>query len=418
MFLLLIIPINFVYAGGSGDDTPTGEKMATCSYSYNSNGANVGITININDDGTIEKSSGSNYKYDVYFSNDDYWTSAYDNGIAANCPQLNICDEREQADGVFVISNYNGGHVCKDGSTAPILTGQSTYKSDKLEKDESEEKVYCEKVTSIRNTDEYKIKFVFFQDSDTFNKIKVSKIDKSGAVIGSSQTVYTDGTVGIGDDNIKFGEGVGSFFSNKCSGTPLYLQTFDSTNYTVTTNFPSTEENGAIDLNRKKQDETYDTNCPLGEDVTKDIYGLLKIVKIAAPLLVIALTIFEGVISLTKGDIQADMKKLYMRLIKRVVCAVILFFLPVLVNQIMIMADIWDENGTCDFSSSVEYTKTPANVLDNNAITSSCTKSCPASLGTMPQRNCISACESCMNGCKNSYSDDSDAYTVCINKCS
>ena len=43
-----------------------------------------------------------------------------------------------------------------------------------------------------------------------------------------------------------------------------------------------------------------------------------------------------------------------MRLVKRLIIAVILFFLPVLVNQIMIMANIWDENGTCDFSKSVD----------------------------------------------------------------
>ena len=99
---------------------------------------------------------------------------------------------------------------------------------------------------------------------------------------------------------------------------------------------------------------SYDTGCPLGVDVTKDIYGLLKILKIAAPLLVVGLTIFEFVKAIARSEIDGEAKKLGMRLVKRLIIAVILFFLPVLVNQIMIMANIWDENGTCDFSKSAD----------------------------------------------------------------
>lgn len=99
---------------------------------------------------------------------------------------------------------------------------------------------------------------------------------------------------------------------------------------------------------------SYDTGCPLGVDVTKDIYGLLKILKIVAPLLVVGLTVFEFVKSIARSEIDGEAKKLGMRLVKRLIIAVILFFLPVLVNQIMIMANIWDENGTCDFSKSAD----------------------------------------------------------------
>ncbi len=105
---------------------------------------------------------------------------------------------------------------------------------------------------------------------------------------------------------------------------------------------------------KKDTDSEYYTGCPLGVNVTKDIYGLLKILKIVVPILVIGLTILEGVRAVAKGEIVGEEKKLAIRFVKRLIIAVILFFLPVLVNQIMIMANIWDENGTCDFSKTAE----------------------------------------------------------------
>ena len=124
---------------------------------------------------------------------------------------------------------------------------------------------------------------------------------------------------------------------------------------------PVYDANGSdVSTDRKTVRTTKDTSsslytgCPLGKDVTKDIYGALKIFKIAAPLLVIGFTIIEFVQALSKGDISGEIKKLSQRLLKRCIFAVILFFLPVLINQIMQLANVWDENGTCDFSNSVE----------------------------------------------------------------
>ena len=115
-------------------------------------------------------------------------------------------------------------------------------------------------------------------------------------------------------------------------------------------------ENPENSTPKEDDSEKYYTGCPLGEDVTKDLYGLLKIVKILAPILVIGLTILEFVRSIAKGEIDGEAKKLGIRFVKRLIIAVILFFLPVLVNQVMIMANIWDESGTCDFSKSVTET--------------------------------------------------------------
>ena len=140
---------------------------------------------------------------------------------------------------------------------------------------------------------------------------------------------------------------------------------------------PVYDANGSdVSTDREKDKVTKDTEsslytgCPLGKDVTKDLYGALKIFKIAAPLLVIGFTIFEFVKALAKGDITSELKKLSQRLLKRCIYAVILFFLPVLVNQIMQLANVWDENGTCDFSNSVEVKTDDSRTEEERRITS------------------------------------------------
>lgn len=119
-------------------------------------------------------------------------------------------------------------------------------------------------------------------------------------------------------------------------------------------NVSGEEKTTTTKITSNKTDSEYYTGCPLGKNVTKDIYGLLKILKIVVPILVIGLTILEGVQAVAKGEIAGEEKKLAIRFVKRLIIAVILFFLPVLINQIMIMANIWDENGTCDFSKTSE----------------------------------------------------------------
>ncbi len=94
--------------------------------------------------------------------------------------------------------------------------------------------------------------------------------------------------------------------------------------------------------------------CPLGPDVTKDLYGILKIINIVAPLLVIGFTIADAIRALTQGDSGPDMKKVAQKFAKRCVYAVILFFLPMLVDQVMQMADVWGVNGTCDLEHPTE----------------------------------------------------------------
>lgn len=90
-----------------------------------------------------------------------------------------------------------------------------------------------------------------------------------------------------------------------------------------------------------------DTTCPLGPQVTKDLSGALKILKIVAPILCFALSVYEVIVALTKGEADADMKKVAKRFGKRLIYTALLYFLPVLVNALMVLFDVWDTNGQC-----------------------------------------------------------------------
>ena len=91
--------------------------------------------------------------------------------------------------------------------------------------------------------------------------------------------------------------------------------------------------------------------CPLGEDVTKDLYGVLKIFQILAPVLCIVFSVLDVVKTVAKGDAEADMKKVAGKFGKRVIYTILLFFLPILVDQVMQIADVWGVNGTCDLTA-------------------------------------------------------------------
>lgn len=91
--------------------------------------------------------------------------------------------------------------------------------------------------------------------------------------------------------------------------------------------------------------------CPLGEDVTKDLYGVLKIFQIVAPILCIAYSTFDVIKTVSKGDAEAEMKKVAQKFGKRLIYTILLFFLPILVDQAMQIADVWGVNGTCDLTA-------------------------------------------------------------------
>lgn len=90
--------------------------------------------------------------------------------------------------------------------------------------------------------------------------------------------------------------------------------------------------------------------CPLGEDVTKDLSGALKIFQILAPVFCIVYSTFDVVKTVAKGDADVEMKKVAQKFGKRMIYTILLFFLPVLVDQVMQIADVWNADGTCDLT--------------------------------------------------------------------
>lgn len=91
-------------------------------------------------------------------------------------------------------------------------------------------------------------------------------------------------------------------------------------------------------------------SCPLGPDVTEDLHGVLKIFNILAPLLCIVFSIIEMIKALTKGDAEGELKTAAKRFGKRMIYTLLLAFIPVLVDEVMIMAGFWDREGKCDLN--------------------------------------------------------------------
>ena len=96
--------------------------------------------------------------------------------------------------------------------------------------------------------------------------------------------------------------------------------------------------------------------CPLGDDVTKDLVGILRIMKILAPLLVVIYSTYESILALTKGEIDKEQKTLFNKFVKRVGAALLLFVIPILVDQMMQLMNVWDDTGHCVLVDTEEKT--------------------------------------------------------------
>lgn len=82
--------------------------------------------------------------------------------------------------------------------------------------------------------------------------------------------------------------------------------------------------------------DSYSLDCNAFGDLKTDLTNFFNFVKILVPLLVIGLSTFDFIKAITEKD-DKDIKKAFSRLIKRLVCAVILFFLPVILELLMNM---------------------------------------------------------------------------------
>lgn len=69
-------------------------------------------------------------------------------------------------------------------------------------------------------------------------------------------------------------------------------------------------------------------------DLKTDLENFFNFFKVLVPLLVIGLSSYDFIKAITQKD-DKDIKKAFTRLIKRLICAVVLFFLPVLIELLL-----------------------------------------------------------------------------------
>ncbi|MCR4581283.1 MAG: hypothetical protein K5666_02095 [Bacilli bacterium] len=150
--------------------------------------------------------------------------------------------------------------------------------------------------------------------------------------------------------------------------------------------------------------------CPLGDDVTQDLVGILRIFKIAAPILVLVYTAYETIKSLTAGDMQTEAKKLFKRFAKRCIAAVLLFAIPVIVDAVFQLLNVWDETGRCVFEDTQVTTK----------AAETCEQKCGHIGDETGRQVCLNNCtttksETCEQKC--GHIGDETGRQVCLNNC-
>ncbi len=79
--------------------------------------------------------------------------------------------------------------------------------------------------------------------------------------------------------------------------------------------------------------------CDAWGDALQDLQNLFDLLKIIIPLLVIGLSSYDFVKAITSKEAK-DVKKAYQTFLKRLILAVIFFFLPVLINLFLDMAGV------------------------------------------------------------------------------
>ena len=69
-------------------------------------------------------------------------------------------------------------------------------------------------------------------------------------------------------------------------------------------------------------------------DLKRDLDNFFNFFKVIVPLLVIGLSSYDFIKAITAKD-DKDIKKSFSKLMKRLICAVILFFLPILIELLL-----------------------------------------------------------------------------------
>ncbi len=78
-------------------------------------------------------------------------------------------------------------------------------------------------------------------------------------------------------------------------------------------------------------------SCDSWGDLKTDLQNIFNFLKVVVPLLVIGLSSYDFIKAVTAKD-EKDVKKAFQKLLKRFMYAIILFFLPVLLNFLLDLA--------------------------------------------------------------------------------
>ena len=79
-------------------------------------------------------------------------------------------------------------------------------------------------------------------------------------------------------------------------------------------------------------------NSLFSDEIKADLENILKIMRIAAPLVVILFTTFEFISAMVSNDKEA-LNKAASKLMKRLVLVALLFFLPIILNLLLSFID-------------------------------------------------------------------------------
>lgn len=79
--------------------------------------------------------------------------------------------------------------------------------------------------------------------------------------------------------------------------------------------------------------------CKAWGDALQDLQNLFNLLKIAIPLLVIGLSSYDFIKAITSKEAK-DVKRAYQTFLKRLILAVVFFFLPTLINLFLSMAGV------------------------------------------------------------------------------
>lgn len=78
--------------------------------------------------------------------------------------------------------------------------------------------------------------------------------------------------------------------------------------------------------------------CSSFADLMKDINGIFDVVKILIPVIIVVMSTYDFIRAIA-GKVEGDTKKAFQKFVKRLVFAIILFFLPSLLNFFLGLID-------------------------------------------------------------------------------